>query len=205
MYKNTINSLTKTQKKIYNVIREVDMNLNDDLDKYKNQLVEKGQVSPNIFEKVEEPKQEEQKTTKDKLVEDMFEKAVVVKVQQDENLKNEVLGTAQTFVNTKMQVIKQNVDTEHKEANFNNKKDACESYGFNEKTTPIWATNFMSWGYNVMLAIWLFIGTFTFMPVIFVMKKINVGLKKTWLALLFALALYIMVTIVPILTTVFIK
>ena len=65
-----------------------------------------------------------------------------------------------------------------KKANFNNKKDACESYGFNEKTTPIWATKFMSTGYSIMLAIWLFIGSFTFMPVIFIAKKMSVGLKK---------------------------
>lgn len=173
------------------------MNLNEQVDKVENQLVEQQQISPKIFEKPQE--QAQVVPEKDKLVENMFNEAVVVKVQTDDNLKQKVLDTANTFVDTKMQVIKQNVDTEHKEANFNNKKDACESYGFNEKTTPIWATNFMNWGYNVMLAIWLFIGTFTFMPVIFVMKKINVGLKKTWLALLFALVLYLAITLVPVL------
>ena len=98
-----------------------------------------------------------------------------------------------------MQVIQTNVDTEQKEANFNNKKDACESYGFNEKTTPIWATKFMSIGYSIMLSIWLFIGTFTFMPVIFIAKKMSVGLKKTWIAVVFAIILYLGITFVPIL------
>lgn len=178
------------------------MKLNEQIDKVEHQLVEQKQISPNIFEKQEIIQEEKKIDEKDKLVENMFEQAVVVKVQNDDNLKQKVLDTANTFVDTKMQVIKKNVDTEHKEANFNNKKDACESYGFNEKTTPIWATNFMNWGYNVMLAIWLFIGTFTFMPVIFVMKKINVGLKKTWLALLFALLLYLGITLIPVLLAV---
>ena len=100
-----------------------------------------------------------------------------------------------------MKVIETNVDTENKEAHFNNKKDACESYGFNEKTTPIWATNVMSFGYSLMLGLWLFIGSFTFMPIIFIAKKISVGLKKTWLAVVFAIILYLGITFIPILLT----
>ena len=86
-----------------------------------------------------------------------------------------------------------------KEANFNNKKDACESYGFNEKTTPIWATKLMTFGYNIMLAIYLFVASFTVMPVIFLTKKISVAIKKTWIAILFALGIYLCVTFVPVL------
>ena len=56
-------------------------------------------------------------------------------------------------------------------------------------------------GYSIMLSIWLFIGTFTFMPVIFIAKKMTVGLKKTWLAVVFAILLYFGITFVPILLT----
>lgn len=151
-----------------------------------------------LFEKKQEvAKPVESK--KNELVETMFEQAIEYEVQNNEELKGNVLETAKTFVGTKMQTIATNVDTEHKEAVFNNRKDACESYGFNEKTTPIWATKFMSVGYSVMLAIWLFIGSFTFMPVIFIAKKISVGLRRTWLAVLFAILLYLGVTFLPIL------
>jgi hypothetical protein len=98
-----------------------------------------------------------------------------------------------------MKTIQTNVETENKEAEFNNKKDACESYGFNEKTTPIWATRVMSWGYNVMLAIYLLVASFTVMPVIFLMKKIQVAVKKGWIAIIMALLVYLGVTFVPIL------
>lgn len=141
-------------------------------------------------------------SNKDKLIENVFEQAVINQVATNEDLKDKVLDTAQKYTETKMQTIATNVDTEHKEAVFNNAKDACESYGFNEKTTPIWAINFMKIGYNIILAIWLFIGSFTFMPIIFISKKISVGLKKTWLAVLFAIVLYLGITFVPILVAI---
>lgn len=158
-------------------------------------------VPTNIFEKPKEETQEVHTDKKNELVEQMFEQAVVHQVANDEDLKDEVLDTAKQYTTTKMQTIKTNVNTEFLEANFNNKKDACESYGFNEKTTPLWATKVMSWGYNIMLAIWLFVGSFTFMPVIFITKKMAVGLKRTWIAILFALIIYLSVTFVPILVT----
>lgn len=160
------------------------------------EIVEKKQ---NIFDKPAPPVEEKKPDKKGELVEQMFEQAIVHQVSTDNTLKDNVLETARKYTETKMQTIKTNVDTEYKEAVFNNKRDACESYGFNEKQTPIWATKLMTIGYNVMLAIWLFCATFTIMPVIFITKKISVGLKKTWIAILFALIIYLGVTFVPIL------
>ena len=166
-----------------------------------NQLtpIEEIRKSQNIFNQPKESLEVVKKDNKDELVDSMFEQAVAHEVTNNEELKGKVLETAKDFVNTKADIIRTNVNTEQKEANFNNKKDACESYGFNEKTTPIWATNMMTFGYNIMLAIWLFIGSFTFMPVIFIAKKIAVGLKRTWIAVIFAILLYLGVTFVPIL------
>ena len=174
----------------------------EDLDEIKEKINQKKNevVQKNIFENTEKNEVVEVKQDKkSELVEDMFEQAVVHQVSNNKELQTKVLDTAKTYTETKMQTIATNVDTEHKEANFNNKKDACESYGFNEKTTPIWATKIMSVGYAVMLSIWLFIGSFTFMPVIFIAKKISVGLKKTWIAIVCAIILYAGITFVPIL------
>lgn len=159
-------------------------------------------LSSNIFSK---PKNEvtvmPEKDTKSNLVNQAFDQAVVSSIETDDSLKDNMMATAKVFTRTKMQKIITDVDTEHKKAVFNNKKDACESYGFDEETTPIWATNLMAKGYNVVLAIWLFIGTFTFMPIIFISKKIQVGVKKTWLAILIAILLYLGITFLPILLT----
>lgn len=180
-----------------------------------NNTQTQGQISQDIIaleQQVLEKRQQEQtidfskrtnaeNKTQDKnsaLVENMFNQAVMHEVSNNENLKETVLDTANTYVDTKMKTLKKKVDTEHKEAVYDNNKDACESYGFNEKTTPTWAVNFMRWGYNIMLAIWIFIGSFSFMPVIFVAKKIAVGVKKVWLAVILALVIYLAVTLVPI-------
>lgn len=135
-------------------------------EKYKNEL--------DIFKKEDKSVSNEVSLKSDQnqqLVENMFNQAIVHEVANNETLKDKVLETAKTYVDTEMQTISTKVETKNKEAIFDNNKDACESYGFNEKTTPKWAINFMRFGYNIMLAIWLFIGSFTFMPVIFVAKK----------------------------------
>lgn len=154
--------------------------------------------------------QEEPKTevvpNKDTLVEQVFEQAVVHTVQNDQELKDKVLSTAKVYTETKMQTLTENVDTEHKEAVFNNRKDACECYGFVEKTTPVWATKFMSAGYNILLAIWLVIGSFTFMPVVFMARKMNVLFKHIWLSAIVAGLIYLFITVgVPFITAHFVK
>ena len=180
--------------------------MNEDLDILQAEIEKKKQENQtgliNIFDKkkdveiVEATKPDE----KAELINQMFQAGIKHEVETNVELQNKVLGTAKKYTETKMQVIETNVDTEHKASVFNNKKDACESYGFNEKTTPIWATKVMNVGYSIMLALWLFIGSFTFMPIIFIAKKISVGLKNTWLAVVFALVLYFGITFgIPIL------
>lgn len=158
----------------------------------------KNDVSSSIFEKPQEiVAVNEDKNSE--ILDKTFNDAIQYSVATNDKLKQTMLDTAEKYVDTKANIIKTKVDTEHKEAIFNNQADACESYGFNEKTTPIWAVNVMSWGYTVILAIWLFIGTFTFMPVIFIAKKIKVGIKSAWLAGVVALILYLLATLLPIL------
>lgn len=170
-----------------------------DIEELEKKVEEKKQQEISIFEKKEEKQELAVVDKKEQLVEDMFEQAVIHQISNNDDLKENVLTTAETYTKTKMKTIQTNVETENKEAEFNNKKDACESYGFNEKTTPIWATRFMSFGYNIMLAIYLFIASFTVMPVIFLMKKIQVAVKKGWIAIIMALIVYLGVTFVPIL------
>lgn len=158
------------------------------------------QKSKGIFSNMNKPAVVEEKKPdkKAELVETMFQEAVVHEVAQNNALKEKVLDTAKTYTETKMQVIKTEVDTEYKKAVFDNNADACESYGFNEKTTPSWAVRFMKVGYSIMLGIYLFLASFTVMPVIFLAKKMAVGLKKTWIAVLFAIIIYLGVVFVPI-------
>lgn len=172
--------------------------MENELAELQKQIDEKKEQEKNIFANKQEVAVVEKQDKNAELIESMFEQAVVHEISTNEDLKNQVLDTAGKYTSTKMEVIKTNVDTEHKEAIFNNNKDACESYGFNEKTTSPWAIKWMKYGYNVMLAIYIFIASFTVMPIIFLSKKIVVAVKHTWIAILFAFLLYCAVTVFPI-------
>lgn len=171
-----------------------------EIEELEKKVEEKKQQELSIFEKKQEMPVAEvkQQDKNQQLVENMFNEAIGFEVANNEELKEKVLDTAKTYVDTEMKSIENKVEGKHKEAVYDNHKDACESYGFNEKRTPLWAVKFMSWGYNVMLALWLLIGSFTFMPIIFVAKKISVGIKKVWLAGLIAVLIYLGITLTPI-------
>jgi alpha-galactosidase/6-phospho-beta-glucosidase family protein len=156
----------------------------------------------NIFEKKEEnqqPKNEKQTVTNetDKLVEEVFTQAVTHRVKNDTELQDKMLDTAKKFTETKMEVIKNKVDKEDKEAFFDSNQSACECFGYEEKTTEKWAVSMMKKWHNIMTAIWLGIGFFTYAPIAFIAKKISVIFKKTWIAVIIALILYLGITLSP--------
>lgn len=177
-----------------------------EIEELENQVKEKKQQEKqelSIFNKKEQSIVEvKQEDKNQQLVESMFNEAIGFEVANNEELKEKVLDTAKTYVDTEMKTIENKVEGKHKEAVYDNHKDACESYGFNEKRTPLWAVKVMSWGYNVMLALWLLVGSFTFMPIIFVAKKISVGIKKVWIAGVLAVLIYLCATVLPIILAV---
>ena len=116
--------------------------MEEDLEELQAQIDKKNELKKvNVFEarknEVAEVKPVKETDEKNELIQDMFKDGIRFQVANNKELQNNVLETAENYTKTKMQEIKTNVDTELKEAVFNNKKDACESYGFNEKTTPI--------------------------------------------------------------------
>lgn len=164
--------------------------------------VEQSAVPAISFEKkdkvVEKPK-----TTAGELVEEAFNQAVVHRVKTDEEVQNTLLQSADKVIQNKTNAIKERADQEDKEAYFNNKKNACECFGYNEATTEKWAVKVMNYWHNVMTAIWLFIGFFTFAPITFVAKKVEVIFKKSWVAVVVAIVLYLIIVVgIPLLTTI---
>lgn len=149
------------------------------------------------FNKPNEPQRVEKVDKATELVESAFNQAVVHRVQTDENVQKELLDSAGKVIQNKVNAVKEKADQEEKEAHFNNRKHACECFGYNEATTEKWAVNMMNAWHNIATAIWLFIGFFTFAPVAFVAKKVVVIFKKTWLAVVFALIIYFGVLAIP--------
>lgn len=139
------------------------------------------------------------------LVEEAFGQAIIHRVTNDEAVQNELLDSADRVIKNKTNAIKDRAEQEEKEAHFNNKKGACECFGYNEATTEKWAVSVMNFWHNIMTAIWLFIGCFTFAPITFVAKKITVIFKKSWIAVLLAVVIYLLFTVGIPLLTVFLK
>ena len=173
---------------------------NEDLMLIEKQIAERKNAVSNIqFEKVQ-AKQEQPNNSKE-IVDIAFQSALVHKAKNDENVQKELLESADTVIHNQLNAIKARADQEDKETHFNNKKGACECFGYNEATTEKWAVNVMSLWHNIMTAIWLFIGFFTFAPITFVAKKITVIFKKSWVAVSLAIVIYLIVVVgIPLLT-----
>lgn len=180
------------------------INFDEELQKIQQQKeIEEQKISQQTLPSLDfnkDKKAENQKDTATELVESAFNQAVVNRVKTDESVQNELLNSADKVIKNKVNAVKERAELEDKEAHFNNKKGACECFGYNEKSTEKWAVNVMSWWHNIMTAIWVLIGSFTFAPVTFVAKKIKVIFKATWLCVIIALLIYVGVLVLPIIT-----
>ena len=125
------------------------------------------------------------------------EAAVVHKVQTDENVQKAFLNTADKVVDTNLSTIVNNVEADEKAAMLKNNKDACDLYGIDEKTVPKWVVKCAKKVQDFWYAVWLIIGFFTTVPIVFLGKKIKVVLKKTWVSMLFAVLIYVAIAMIP--------
>lgn len=150
-----------------------------------------------LFTKQEEPQVQTPQVTD--LVHGAFNQAVVHQMKNNDELRDKILNTAENCVKTEINTLQTETKTKNTAAKFDSAKDACECYCFGgkEKTTPTWAVNIMKCGYSAALFLWLIFATFTIMPIVFITKKIQVGIKATWLAILLAIVIYLGLTVVP--------
>lgn len=165
------------------------------IEQEKAKVAEMG-LTPTVFDKPKETAVEEKEVdTKDEILNTLLNQGVVHEIKNNEELQKEVLDTAKVVAETKMKVFRNKADKEHKKAVFENNEAACSCYGFKEKSIPLWAVTLMNIGYSIMLFIWWLVGTFTFMPVVFIFSKIQVGLKHTWMAVILSVLIYLAVAV----------
>lgn len=148
---------------------------------------------------------ENKKNSASDLIDSAFEQAIINRVATQEEVQEKILDSAEKVIDNKLNEIKANAEREDKAAHFNNKKAACECFGYNETTTEKWAVNLMNFWHNIMNAIWIGIGFITFAPVTFIAGKIAVIFKKAWLAVLIAIIIYLAVVLTPLLTVLLTK
>ena len=123
----------------------------------------------------------------------------VVHQMSNDDTKQRVLKTADKVIKTQISKIENQVEQGEKEAVFSNNKDACDLYGIDEKTVPKWVVAVAKLVQNFWYFIWLIIGATTIAPIVFLGKKIKVVIKKTWVAMLFAVLIYAAILLIPLL------
>ncbi len=167
-----------------------------ELSKELARIEEKVNLHQNLFERQPDSQVPEEDSS-NKLVDSMFQAAVVTEVKQNEVLKQQVLDTAEHFVSTKMDTTKTKTETENSIAKVKRNEEAVSCYGLpSDKPLPGWALTWVNFGHSIMLGLYIFIASFTLMPILFLAKKINLGIKQTKWAIALAIILYLLVTII---------
>jgi phosphoribosylformylglycinamidine (FGAM) synthase PurS component len=167
-------------------------------------IIEQDKAKPIDFASVQnspivEPKKGVSDTAGE-LIESAFNQAIGYQVQTNKQVQDNLLNTAEKVVGNKVSSIQSKAEQEDKESYFNNNKDAVACWGYSEKTVNKKFVKIMAFIFDIFTAIWITIGTFTFAPITYVAQKIKNIAKKTWVAFLLAILIYLAIVGVPILT-----
>lgn len=123
--------------------------------------------------------------------------AIIHKITNDDDVKNRLLDTANDIINNKLDEKQNDSERDKKRAALENNKDACDLYGIDEKTVPIWVVKVAKIVQDFWYIVWIIIGFATTAPVVFLSKKLSVVFKRTWVAVLLAIIIYLAVVLVP--------
>lgn len=149
------------------------------------------------------PKGVEQATKiADQLVGEAFGQAVMYTASSDLETQNKLLTTAKQVIRDKTDSIADMASTERTAKFFEKNEDACTYFGYDEKTTAPFHVKVMAFWAFILNSIYIFtLGCFVVAPIAFILKKITVVIKKTWLAFILALLIYILIVGMPFLIT----
>lgn len=131
------------------------------------------------------------------LVDRGVDAAIIHKITNDDDVKTRLLDTANDIINNKLDEKQNDSERDKKRAALENNKDACDLYGIDEKTVPIWVVKAAKIVQDFWYIIWIIIGFATTAPVVFLSKKLAVVFKRTWVAVLLAIIIYLAIVLVP--------
>lgn len=123
--------------------------------------------------------------------------AIIHKITNDDDVKSRLLDTANDIINNKLDEKQNDSERDKKRAALENNKDACDLYGIDEKTVPIWVVKAAKIVQDFWYIVWIIIGFVTTAPVVFLSKKLSVVFKRTWVAVLLAIIIYLAVVLTP--------
>lgn len=163
----------------------------------KKAIVQSQQQGEIVAETVEPQPAPIQKIETGDLIEQGIGYTVVQKIRNDQDVQDRIGETANRLIDNKLVEKANETERKKKEQVFQNNKDACDLYGIDEKTVPVWVVNCAKFVQNFWYLIWLIVGFFTTAPIVFLSKKIAVVFKKTWVAVLLAILIYMAIITSP--------
>lgn len=132
------------------------------------------------------------------VVAEVFGQAVVHTVVNDEGVQQKLLSTAQTVVENKAEVLANKAEKESKASFIDKHSDACSCFGYDETTTAKFHVKVMASWIFILNTIYIFtIGFFIVSPITFILRKLKVVIKQTWLAIILALLIYFLILAMP--------
>lgn len=128
--------------------------------------------------------------TPEKMVERAHSAATETLIKKSNEVKAKILKGAEQVVHNKTEEIKNKAEQQAKKALFDNNRDACACFGFEEATTEKWAVKYMKGWNSLFTLVWLIVGSVTFAPVLFIAGKLKAIIKRGWIAVLIAIIIY---------------
>lgn len=132
------------------------------------------------------------------LVDEALKAGVMAHIKKNGKVQEKLVNTANSVIDTKINVLQSQADKADKKAYFEANEAACSYFGYDEKTTNKSHVTLMkcwSWFFNTLYIVT--IGFFLVAPITFFAHKLKVVIKKTWLVLLLAVLIYVMIVLAP--------
>lgn len=155
-------------------------------------LLEPENIPKVSFFSKEKPKPEMEDTNK--IVKEIHKQAVLKVVSEDKDVQNEILEKAKNAVKSEFDSIEQEAIGKRQQKTYDANEEACKNYGI-DKAVPLWQIRMMRVGSNVWFVIYFIIATFTITPINIFFKGIKSFIKQTWLAIIFSVFTYLLITV----------
>ena len=142
---------------------------------------------------------EEKKDTSE-VIEKLQQEALLHAVKTDKATQEKLLDNAKKSAENEFYAMEQKSIAKKQEATYNANEEACRNYGI-DKAVALWQIKLMKIGSAIWFILYFIIATFTIAPIMVFFKGIKSFIKQTWLAVIFALLLYLVLSVViPILS-----
>lgn len=119
---------------------------------------------------------------------------------QDADLRDKMQNAAASVIEKKVDTVVKKTVGENNLATSELEEEGLGIFGYQPgKSVRRWQVKWAATFHAVLSAIWMFIAMFTFAPVVFIAKKLHNFVKFTWLGIVLALLIYVLIILAVVL------